>query len=151
MSRQRARVFRGPGYKEAPRSAAFVARQRLRSAQRAVAAPVKLSLAERVIPWRRRKLRKQRTQHRERSLSAVREAEAKIGRAEGRRRVHRSAWRSITTARQRALLHNIGLKVREGDEAPTYDHPQRRRMEREMRIQARYDAQDEKYGTTARA
>lgn len=126
-----------------------VVRQQLRKRIEQLEQP-KLTVAERVLPWRRRRKAKEREQALQR-LGHVEDTHAQIASFRGR---HRRLWKGIHTVSERRILDRIGKRRYEqlqalGEDAPVYDHPQRRRMEREMRIAARQAAEDERYGVAA--
>lgn len=143
MARSRAQVFRGTGFQQSRRERAFGDRQRIRDFKHAVTqAPEKRTLAEKVLPWRRRKA-KRVAEERARTLEQVQNYERHEANRAEIRRAHRRAWRGIHTFAERRRLSAIKTVV-----DVEYDHPQRRRIEREMRI-ARWQAEDEKYGAIA--
>ncbi len=143
MSRSRASVFRGPGYRAQQRQ--LVERQRrraeapgTRAVRRMVAAgPAKPKLADRILPWRKRKHR-EAEESRKRLEAQLAKHDQQFGEWHAARRIQLACWRGILTMAERRRLVKIGTKRIEQGVAWRYDHPQQRRMER-LHRQGRLD------------
>jgi hypothetical protein len=128
MSRERARSFRGAGYREPRRGPSWTYRQQLRRLHAVAEQPApKATLADKVLPWRRRKARAA-AQRREVLVAHLRESEQELAEYAAFRHAQKP-WRGILTTRERQRLSAIKLVP---DDA-TFDHPQRRRIERDER------------------
>jgi hypothetical protein len=122
MSRSRS----APGHRQPSKhERTFAQRQWVRDYKRQLTQEHKPTLAERVLPWRKRKARRE-AERRTQALALVKQHEA----AQRFRRTHRQAWRGIHTLTDSRRLLRIGLKRIENGEARAYDHPQQRRLER---------------------
>lgn len=140
MSRARAAVF-GPSRQQSKREQQLQARQALRDRKRALAQPEaesKPSLAERVLPWRKRKAQRDHAQREAERLAQIEQLQGldQYEQTRGLIRESQRPWVGKLTFRERQRLFEIGRKSREGENPPTFDHPQQRRIERQMRREA---------------
>lgn len=145
MSRQRAVI--GGGYRPSKRDLEAREHQRFRDLRRKGEQPeAKPTLAERVLPWRRRRAKRLRDQEQGIAAAAA-NYETQVANWRKWRREQRRRWRGTkSTHKQRVrMLNGVQRDLKrliDAGEMPRYDHPQARRIARLIRQGRTDDARE---------